>query len=69
MYQLCLLVCNLQSYKRHSQSISLITEDQIKQGLKSVGEIIDYTPVNNFQGEGHRDAAVIVVRTTQDFYR
>ena len=54
------------------KSISLITEDQIKaQGLKSVGEIIDYTPgVNNSQGEGHRDAAVIRgVRTTQDFYR
>ena len=50
----------------------MITDDQIKaQGLKSVGEIIDYTPgVNNSQGEGHRDAAVIRgVRTTQDFYR
>ena len=46
--------------------------DQIKaQGLKSVGDIIDYTPgVINSQGEGHRDAAVIRgVRTTQDFYR
>ena len=46
--------------------------EQIKaQGLKSVGDIIDYTPgVNNSQGEGHRDAAVIRgVRTTQDFYR
>ena len=54
------------------KSISLVTDDQIKaQGLKSVGEIIDYTPgVNNSQGEGHRDAAVIRgVRTTQDFYR
>ena len=40
-------------------------------GLKSVGEIIDYTPgVTNSQGEGHRDSAVIRgVRTTQDFYR
>ena len=39
--------------------------------MKSVGEINDYTPgVNNSQGEGHRDAAVIRgVRTTQDFYR
>ena len=46
--------------------------DQIKaQGMKSVGDIIDYTPgVNNSQGEGHRDAAVIRgIRTTQDFYR
>ena len=54
------------------KSISVVTEDQIKaQGLKSVGDIIDYTPgVNNSQGEGHRDAAVIRgVRTTQDFYR
>ena len=54
------------------KSISIITDDQIKaQGLKSVGDIIDYTPgVNNSQGEGHRDAAVIRgVRTTQDFYR
>ena len=54
------------------KSISIVTDDQIKaQGLKSVGEIIDYTPgVNNSQGEGHRDSAVIRgVRTTQDFYR
>ena len=54
------------------KSISVVTDDQIKaQGLKSVGEIIDYTPgVNNSQGEGHRDSAVIRgVRTTQDFYR
>jgi catecholate siderophore receptor len=54
------------------KSISIITGEQIQaQGLKSVGDIIDYTPgVNNSQGEGHRDAAVIRgVRTTQDFYR
>ena len=54
------------------KSISIVTDDQIKGlGMKSVGEIIDYTPgVNNSQGEGHRDAAVIRgVRTTQDFYR
>ena len=54
------------------QSISVVTDDQIKaQGLNSVGDIIDYTPgVNNSQGEGHRDAAVIRgMRTTQDFYR
>ena len=54
------------------KSLSIMSADQIKaQGLNSVGDIIDYTPgVNNSQGEGHRDAAVIRgVRTTQDFYR
>ena len=54
------------------KSISIINRDQIQaQGLKSVGDIIDYTPgVINSQGEGHRDAAVIRgMRTTQDFYR
>ena len=54
------------------QSLSIMSGDQIKaQGLKSVGDIIDYTPgVTNSQGEGHRDAAVIRgIRTTQDFYR
>ena len=56
----------------YPQGISVMSAEQIKlQGLKSVGDIIDYTPgVNNSQGEGHRDAAVIRgVRTTQDFYR
>ena len=54
------------------KSVSIMNADQIKaQGLKSVGDVIDYTPgVTNSQGEGHRDAAVIRgVRTTQDFYR
>jgi len=54
------------------KSLSIISANQIKaQGLNSVGDIIDYTPgVNNSQGEGHRDAAVIRgMRTTQDFYR
>lgn len=54
------------------QSLSIMTSEQIKaQGLKSIGDVIDYTPgVNTSQGEGHRDAAVIRgVRTTQDFYR
>jgi catecholate siderophore receptor len=54
------------------KSLSIMKTDQIKtQGLKSVGDIIDYTPgVTNSQGEGHRDAAVIRgMRTTQDFYR
>ena len=53
------------------QSFSIMSKEQIKaQGLKSVGDIIDYTPgVINSQGEGHRDAMVIRgVRTTQDFY-
>ncbi|MDG1138531.1 MAG: TonB-dependent receptor [Opitutales bacterium] len=54
------------------QSFSVMSAEQIKtQGLKSVGDILDYTPgVTNSQGEGHRDAAVIRgMRTTQDFYR
>jgi catecholate siderophore receptor len=54
------------------QSLSIMSKEQIKaQGIKSIGDIIDYTPgVINSQGEGHRDAAVIRgFRTTQDFYR
>ena len=54
------------------QSWSIMSKEQIKaQGIKSIGDIIDYTPgVINSQGEGHRDAAVIRgFRTTQDFYR
>jgi len=54
------------------QSLSIMTSEQIKsQGLKSIGDVIDYTPgVINSQGEGHRDAMVIRgKRTTQDFYR
>ena len=54
------------------RSISVMSADQIKaQGLKSIGDVIDYTPgVINSQGEGHRDAPVIRgVRTTQDLYR
>jgi catecholate siderophore receptor len=54
------------------QSLSIVSNEQINaQGLKSIGDIIDYTPgVTNSQGEGHRDAAVIRgIRTTQDFYR
>ena len=54
------------------QSLSIVRDEQIKaQGLKSIGDIIDYTPgVNNSQGEGHRDSAVFRgMRTTQDFYR
>ena len=54
------------------RSISVISAEQIKaQGLKSIGDVIDYTPgVINSQGEGHRDAPVIRgARTTQDLYR
>ena len=54
------------------KSISIMTDDQIQaQGLKSIGDIIDFTPgVVNSQGEGHRDAIVIRgKRTTQDFFR
>ncbi len=54
------------------RSISVMSSEQIKaQGLKSIGDVIDYTPgVINSQGEGHRDAPVIRgVRTTQDLYR
>ena len=49
-----------------------MSAEQIKaQGLKSIGDVIDYTPgVINSQSEGHRDAPVIRgVRTTQDLYR
>jgi catecholate siderophore receptor len=54
------------------KSITIMTNDQIQaQGLKSIGDIIDFTPgVINSQGEGHRDAMVIRgKRTTQDFFR
>ena len=54
------------------KSISVVTDEQIQaQGLKSIGDIIDFTPgVINSQGEGHRDAMVIRgKRTTQDFFR
>ena len=54
------------------KSITIMTDDQIQtQGLKSIGDIIDFTPgVVNSQGEGHRDAIVIRgKRTTQDFFR
>ena len=53
------------------QSISITTSEQIiQQGVRSIGDIIDYTPgVNTSQGEGHRDAVVFRgVRSTADFY-
>ena len=50
-----------------------MTDDQIQaQGLKSIGDIIDYTPRSlNSQGEGHRGTRSVIrgVRTTQDFFR
>ena len=54
------------------ESGSIMGSDQIKaQGLKSIGDVLDYTPgVINSQGEGHRDAPIIRgMRTTQDLYR
>lgn len=53
------------------QSLSIFTAEQIdNQGVRSVGDIIDYTPgVNTSQGEGHRDSIVFRgVRSTADFY-
>lgn len=53
------------------QSLSIFTAEQItQQGVRSIGDIIDYTPgVNTSQGEGHRDSVVFRgVRSTADFY-
>ena len=53
------------------QSLSIFTSDQIDQrGVKSIGDIINYTAgVNTSQGEGHRDAVVFRgVRSTADFF-
>ena len=53
------------------QSLSIFTAEQIKQqGVRSLGDIIDYTAgVNTSQGEGHRDAVVFRgVRSTADFF-
>ena len=53
------------------QSLSIFTGEQIAlQGIKSIGDIINYTPgVNTSQGEGHRDAVVFRgVRSTADFF-
>lgn len=53
------------------RSISVFTEEQIeKQAIKSIADIVDYTPgVNTSQGEGHRDSVVFRgVRSTADFY-
>ncbi len=53
------------------QSLSIFSAEQIRQqGVKSLGDIIDYTVgVNSSQGEGHRDALVFRgVRSTADFF-
>ena len=53
------------------QTLSIVTDDDIrKQGFRSIGDIVRYTPgVNTSQGEGHRDAVVFRgVRSTADFY-
>lgn len=53
------------------QSLSIISADRItQQGIRDIGDIIDYTPgVNTSQGEGHRDAVVFRgIRSTADFY-
>ena len=53
------------------QTLSIVTDvDILKQGIRSIGDIVRYTPgVNTSQGEGHRDAVVFRgVRSTADFY-
>ena len=54
------------------QSLAIFTEEQIqRQGLDSIGDVVDYTPgVNTSQGEGHRDAVVFrgTNRSTADFF-
>ena len=54
------------------QSLSIITDDEmLKKSMRSVGDIIRYTPgVNTSLGEGHRDAVVFRgVRSTADFFQ
>ena len=54
------------------QSLSIVTdEEMLRKGMRSVGDIIRYTPgVNTSQGEGHRDAVVFRgVRSTADFFQ
>ena len=53
------------------QSLSIITaEEMTLRGIKSIGQIVDYTPgLNTSQGEGHRDSVVFRgVRSTADFF-
>jgi len=54
------------------QAVSIVTDEDIrKQGIRSIGDIVRYTPgVNTSQGEGHRDAVVFIgVRSTADFFQ
>ena len=53
------------------QTVSIVTDEDIrKQGFRSIGGIVRYTPgVNTSQGEGHRDSVVFRgVRSTADFF-
>lgn len=53
------------------QSVTVVTAEELqRQGLDSIGDIVDYTPgVNTSQGEGHRDAIVFRgIRSTADFF-
>jgi len=53
------------------QSLTITTQQEIQQqGMKSIGNIVDYTVgVNNSQGEGHRDSVVFRgIRSTADFF-
>ena len=54
------------------QSLTIVTdEEMLEKGMRSIGDIIRYTPgVNTSQGEGHRDAVVFRgVRSTADFFQ
>ena len=54
------------------QTVSIVTDEDIrKQGFRSIGDIVRYTPgVNTSQGEGHRDSVVFRgVISTADFYQ
>ena len=54
------------------QSLTIVTdEEMLEKGMRSIGDIVRYTPgVNTSQGEGHRDAVVFRgVRSTADFFQ
>lgn len=53
------------------QSVTVVTDEQLEeQAIRTIGDLIDYTPgVVNTQGEGHRDAVVFRgTRSTADFF-
>ena len=53
------------------QSVTVVTDEQLEeQAIRSIRDLIDYTPgVINSQGEGHRDAVVFRgTRSTADFF-